>query len=67
MSDDDKPSYTAYIYEKEENIKSRLESLNRNYSLIDVAAAPATTEKPAETTTKAEDKKPEETTTTKAA
>ena len=67
MSDDDKPSYTAYIYEKEENVKSRLENLNRNYSLIDVAAAPATTEKPAETTTKAEDKKPEETTTTKAA
>ena len=67
MSDDDKPSYTAYIYEKEENVKSRLENLNRNYSLIDVAAAPANTEKPAETTTKAEDKKPEETTTTKAA
>ncbi len=63
---DEIPSYTAYIYEKEENITSRLESLNKNYSLIDIAgAAPATTEKPAETT--AETKKPEETTTTKAA
>ena len=62
------PNYTAYVYEKEEDIKSRLESLNKNYSQIEVtASAPATTEKPAETTTKAEEKKPEETTTTKAA
>ena len=63
---DEIPYYTAYMYEKQDDIKSRLENLNRNYSLIEVmGAAAATTAKPAET--KAEEKKPAETTTTKAA
>jgi len=59
---DEIPYYTSYIYEKQENIKSRLESLNRNFSLVEVKGSAAAT-----TTTKAEDKKPEETTTTKKA
>ena len=59
---DEIPYYTSYIYEKQEDIKSRLESLNRNFSLVEVKGTAAAT-----TTTKAEDKKPEETTTTKKA
>ncbi len=59
---DEIPYYTSYIYEKQEDIKSRLESLNRNFSLVEVKGSAAAT-----TTTKAEDKKPEETTTTKKA
>ena len=59
---DEIPYYTSYIYEKQENIQSRLESLNRNFSLVEVKGSAAAT-----TTTKAEDKKPEETTTTKKA
>lgn len=56
------PYYTSYIYEKQENIQSRIESLNRNFSVVEVKGTAAAT-----TTTKAEDKKPEETTTTKKA
>ena len=59
---DEIPYYTSYIYEKQENIQSRIESLNRNFSLVEVKGSAAAT-----TTTKAEDKKPEETTTTKKA
>ena len=59
---DEIPYYTSYIYEKQENIQSRIESLNRNFSVVEVKGSAAAT-----TTTKAEDKKPEETTTTKKA
>lgn len=59
---DEIPYYTSYIYEKQGNIQSRIESLNRNFSVVEVKGSAAAT-----TTTKAEDKKPEETTTTKKA